>query len=142
MVTDQQVRNIALFFFFTFLDEKVAFEAAHKVVSALKAARLTDDAIVISAMRKYFEQYKKSIARNRNLPEFGLMVELPKNFDFALWRKFQKSSPENEIVALVLSKILNYSDEDVASGLNISLGTARYRIGKGVRNLGEVVRRA
>jgi hypothetical protein len=156
MANEQQVRKIALFFFFTLLDEKIAFEAAHKAVSALKAKwpmristgvntgvntskSVLPDAAIIVALKRTFEQFKKSVSRNPVLGDFDSMIEMPRGSELAAWRAFQRTSPENEIIAVVLSKILHFEDKAVAKGLNISLGTARYRIGKGIRSLGEIV---
>ncbi len=150
MVNEQQVRKIALFFFFTFLEEKTAFEAAHKAVSILKAKKAhftseqsaAQDVAVIAVMKRIFEQFKKSAPRGPASTEFDLMVDVPKGLDLAVWRRFHKLSPESETIAVVLSKILKYGDEAVAKGMNISLGTARYRIGKGIRTLGEIAKKA
>jgi hypothetical protein len=152
---DEQVRRIALFFLFSLMDEKVALQAAHKTIAGLKAAgeavsgsvthdftstsgssSATSAITIIAALRKMHDQHRKLVPRNRPLMIPNSAWSLPENVDAEAWIKFQKDSADTEIVAVVLSKILSYSDQDIAEGLNVSLGTARYRIGKGVRQLG------
>lgn len=149
MVTENHVRKIALFFLFVFSDEKVALEAADKAVSSLKAIKASqdddagapEDADVIRMIRKSFDQFKKAGLRNRPAPaEQGSSLLPQTGTNLAAWRKFQKDAGETETVAVILSRILKFDDEAIAKGLNVSLGTARYRVGKGVRGLGLVAR--
>jgi len=150
MANEQEMRKIVLFFFLTLLEEKAAFEAAHRAVSTLKTKGLfrngrdesvARDAAIIAIMKRIFEQFKKTASRNPLAGQIGLMVDIPKDLDLATWRSFQKMATENESMAVALSKILGFADEAVAMGLNVSLGTVRYRIGKGIRTLGEHVKK-
>ena len=147
---DEQVRRIALFFLFSLMDEKVALQAAQKTIAGLKAAGKSTNPIgseatsipalpattIIATLRKMHDQHRKLVPRNRPLMIPSESWQLPAHVDAEAWIGFQKDSADTEIVAVVLSKILGYSDQDVAEGLNVSLGTARYRIGKGVKQLG------
>jgi hypothetical protein len=137
-MTDDQVRRIALFFLFTLMDERVAMHAAQKAVAHLKATSgpNAEGATVIQTLRRLHDQHRKLLPRSRPVQIPVGTLTLPDGADFAPWIKFQKEGSDQEIVAVVLSKILSYADEDIADGLGVSLGTARYRIGKGVRQLG------
>ncbi len=42
----------------------------------------------------------------------------------------------SEVEAVLLSKILGFSDNEIAEGLGVTSGTVRYRIGRGLRHLG------
>jgi DNA-directed RNA polymerase specialized sigma24 family protein len=53
--------------------------------------------------------------------------------------KFHRSASDEEIVAASLSKLLGFAEQDIAVGLNVSIGTVRYRIGKAVRQIGAAV---
>jgi len=148
LVTEQHVRKIALFFLFAFSDEKAALEAAHKAVASLKAAKASrknesgasDDADVVRVIRKTYDQFKKSGRRARPTLEAAASLVPPAGTDLSVWRKFQKDSGEVETVAVILSRILKFDDEAIAEGLNVSVGTARYRVGKGVKSLGLIAR--
>ena len=143
LATDDLVRRIALFFLFTLMDERVAMHAAQKAVAHLKAtgaaakgASSSSASAVIQILRRLHDQHRKLLPRSRPVQIAAGTLTFPEGVDIAPWIKFQKEGSDQEIVAVVLSKVLSYSDEDIAEGLGVSLGTARYRIGKGVRQLG------
>lgn len=148
MVTDEQVRWIALFFLFSLMDEKVALQAAHKSIAHLKAttsasldpASSEAKVILIRTMLKDLEQYRKVISRQKITPVTEATWSLPDQFDLTAWAKFQKDASESEVVAVVLSRILGVSDSELAEGLGVTMGTARYRVGKGIRHLGSHLR--
>lgn len=143
------VRGIALFFLFTFLDEKIAVSAAESATAQVKALPPTPGPLVdemgrrvqlITILRKTFDQHRKLLARNRPLAMGDLVWTLPEGIDLRAWSKFQKDSSDGEVIAVVLSKILGFTDSEIADGLNISVGTTRYRIGKGMRQLGQCLK--
>lgn len=161
MVSDEQVRWIALFFLYSLMDEKIALQSAHKAIASLKARGHgdtprsnvdadTDDApvarsggakvAIVRAVKKVWDQQRKSMPKNRPvvMPESAWI--LPDHVDIAPWAKFQKDAADEQVIAVVLSRILGFSDQDIAEGLNVSLGTVRYRIGKGIRQLGSVAK--
>jgi hypothetical protein len=147
--SDDRMRWVALFFLFTFLDEKTAVAAAESATAQLKAlppapGPLVDEMArrveLITILRKTFDQNRKNLARNRPVSMADSVWTLPEGIDLRAWIKFHKDSSDGEIISVVLSKILGFTDYEIADGLNISLGTARYRIGKGMRQLGESLR--
>lgn len=150
MITDEQVRWIALFFLFSFMDESLALQSAHKTIAQLKATGVLKNGMptgesvsnvaLIRALRKILEQQKKSLPRNRTVvPPDNAWIP-PDHMDMGPWAKFQKAAAPEQLVAVILSRILKFKDHEIAEGLNVSLGTARYRIGKGVRQLGSFTR--
>lgn len=149
MITDEQVRWIALFFLFALLDEKTALAAAETAAAQVKALPVPEGPLVdesarrvslISILRKVFETNRKALARNRPLVMSEGVWTLPEGIDLRGWTKFQKDSSDGEVIAVILSKLLSFTDYEIAEGLNISIGTARYRIGKGMRQLGTSLR--
>ena len=145
MVSDADTRAIALFFLFSLMEEKVALHAAHKTVAHLKSHTAPDAEVdrddLIGVLRKMFDQHRKLAPRNQTSAPPDTAWKLPPGMDASAWSKFQKEAGENEIIAVTLSRLLSFSDEDIAAGLGISLGSARYRIGKGVRQLGAILKR-
>jgi hypothetical protein len=153
MVSDapenEQVRAIALFFLFALMDEKVALEAAHKTIAQIKAGQgrnfsggtakgeLAAGELVL-LLRKAYDHYRKQVPRNRPTALPTTAWQLESLVDLAPWQRFQKEATEPEMVAVILSKILGLDDQAIADGLGISIGTARYRISKGIRNLGQI----
>ena len=149
MITDEQVRCIALFFLFALLDEKTALAAAETAAAQVKSlpqpvGPLVDESArrvsLIQILKKVFEANRKVLARNRPLAMSATVWTLPEGIDLRGWMKFQKDSSDGEVMAVVLSKLLGFTDYEIADGLNITVGTARYRIGKGMRQLGTSLR--
>ncbi|MES2963905.1 MAG: hypothetical protein V4760_08440 [Bdellovibrionota bacterium] len=146
MITDEQARGIALFCLFTLMDEKTALAAAHKAVAAAKAAsprasRSPSDVALVTILRKTFDSHRKQLARNRPI-EAPTRWSFPDGVDVEAWTKFHKDSSDGEIVSLVLAKILKFPEEAIAEGLGVSLGTLKYRLGKGMRQLGVALGRS
>lgn len=142
MLSEEQVRKVALFFLFALSDEKVALEAAHKAVSRAKSAAVdgrAGDVDLIRAVYRVFDQFKTH--RSRGPIEVTGALLIPEGVELSIWRKFQKDGGPAEVVALILSRLLGFDDEAIAKGLNISVGTVRYRVGKGVRGLGLFARK-
>lgn len=145
MITNEQVRGIALFFLLALMEERLALQAAHKAIAHLKSIGTNsgtnptseiDPVTLIRVLKKTLVPYRKLLTRNRGGITPGSAWKLPDNSDITPWVKFQKDNSENEVIAVILSKVLPFTDQQIAEGLNVSLGTARYRIGKGVRQLG------
>ncbi|HVK61137.1 MAG TPA: hypothetical protein VM432_06285 [Bdellovibrionales bacterium] len=137
---DERARKIALFFLFSLADERVALHAAHKAIAQFKASSNESakiDAETIKALRKIYEKHKGQLHREsiaNAVPPSSW--NLPAGVSANAWLRFHKNSSEQEIVALVLSKILALDEDDVAQGLGVSPGTVRYRVGKALRQLG------
>ncbi|MFN7727681.1 MAG: RNA polymerase sigma factor [Bdellovibrio sp.] len=138
---DSEVRALALFFFFASLDEYRAKETASKAADEyeriLKKDPKIDPAVgVILASYKVWIQFKSKIPRGR--PQFSnesgwLFVD---KIDLGHWKEFQKTAPEDELLALIWVHILGFSEEQVSRALGLTEGTLRYRVGRGLRKLG------
>lgn len=145
MISDSHVRWIALFFLFSLLDEKVAVQATQRTITSLKArtpeAVKEDEASfrvrLISTCFQFWSQYKKSVPKGKHLMTFAGW-SLPDHADLGPWARFQKEASDEELLSVVLSRLLGFSEDEMAKGLQISEGTARYRVARGVRLLGEM----
>ncbi len=143
MISDEQVRRIALFFFLSLMDEKAALQASDKAVAQLKSKNESalDDQALIRVLWQNFEQSAKQMDRRpaRGAPETSWASSSP--VSFRPWIKFHQEAGKNELVAVLLSRVLGFKEESIASGLGVSLGTARHRISKGMRLLSAHVKR-
>lgn len=148
MITEQQIRSVALFFFFAFLDEKTALSAAAAAVAKLKArlrravgasdASGASDANVamVEICAALFENEKKRITRGKLALTFESGWSLPDHFELAPWARFHKDASDEELLALLFARVIGASESEIARALGISEGTARYRIGRAVGHLG------
>lgn len=142
-MSDDQIRAVALFFHFAFLHDALALQAAQKALSLLRRRagknKIYSQTQIVEVTWQVFLRYKKSLQRIK--PRVGeSQAWLLPSIDFAPWRQFHKESEEGERLALIWSKILGLSDQDVALGLGVSTGTVRFRVGNALRRLGSLSR--
>jgi hypothetical protein len=140
-----QVREIGLFFLLGFMDEKVALAAASRCVAKVKVAQESSNipfetVELIKVCRESWKTFRKQIPRNQPLETPTDSWVLPQTIDISIWTRYQKDAADEDIMALLFSLVLGVSDQDLADGFQTSVGTIRYRLGKGVRQLGLVVR--
>lgn len=61
---------------------------------------------------------------------------IPTDLDLAVWAAFLSTAHFEECEAVLLSHMIGFSDMEIATGLGVSEGTVRYRVGRGLRHLG------
>ena len=139
-MSDPEVKALSLFFFFTILDEARALQAAALALEAfhrqrIKNPNLKSEVLIVQVCQKTWNRLRPKIQRGR--PQFSLESGwmFPDQLDLGAWKEFQKKSPEEELLALVWSKILKISDEDISQGLQLTVGTVRFRVSHSLRRL-------
>lgn len=136
------VETVAKYFFFTALDERVSFSASLRVLADLKAKNRLDPKHRdrwVEALSKAKLRLPRTPPRNWSDDSSQRAFHMDRQTDLSLWVSFQTSTDPEEVEAVLFSKILGFTDEEIASGLNITVGTVRYRVGRGLRRLGGYV---
>lgn len=140
---DTLAREIALFFLFSLLDQRVALSAAHKAIAQVKALSSENEpasrAAVARILKSGFDSHRRLLPRNQSVELSDSALSLPQGTDMPTWTKFHSTASDDEITAVVLTQILGYKEEEVAEGFDVSVGTMKYRISKGIRHLGAAV---
>ena len=136
---DSVAEAVAKYFFFICLDEQLSFAASLKVLNELKAGNRLD-----RDHRDHWvamlHKWKPRLAHLRPRPwtdhprEQGFLF--PQEFDLAGWVSFMSATDFEEVEAVLFSRVLGISDAEISKGLNVTVGTVRYRIGRGLRHLG------
>ena len=133
------VEAVAKYFFFCCLDEQQSFAASLRVLSELKAQNCLGDTHR-SQWVKILSKWKVKVTHLRPRPWTDSANEkgfyLPDDFDLSGWVSFIGSGEAAEVEAVLLSRILAFTDDEIASGLGVTSGTVRYRVGRGLRHLG------
>ena len=138
------IRALALFFFFALLDDRKAIECSVQAMTICHERKkrnpeLKNSIAVVYATAKIWERVHLKI--QRGLPnssmESGWLV--PANIDLGPWREFQKNATNDELLTVIWSKILNYSDQDISEALGLTVGTVRYRLARSFRKLGGMI---
>ena len=143
MTEEAKVKSVALFYYLTLLDEAIAQHATEitltrcdRRIEKEKALATAWPAIIVNETNKAWQKFSlskgKEVHRMPDVPGW----QVPKTIDFGLWQEFSRKAEKNELLALVWSQILGFSDEDIAQGLNSSRGTIRHRVGRALRELG------
>lgn len=140
--TSSAIESVAKYFFFTALDERVSFSASLKVLSELKAKGWLDSehrARWVEVLTKWKPRLRSIAPRAWSEVPSDKGFIFPRNFDLSLWISFQSAADPIEVEAVLLSKVLGFTDEEIAAGLGTTVGTVRYRVGRGLRHLGAYV---
>jgi DNA-directed RNA polymerase specialized sigma24 family protein len=130
---------VVKYFFFLCLDEQMSFSASLKVMADLKASnRLDDDhrAHWVQTLHKWKPRLKSMRTRAWAASPAERGFEIPAEVEIASWVTFMNSNESEEVEAVLLSRVLGFSDSEIAQGLGVTEGTVRYRTGRGLRHLG------
>ena len=66
-------------------------------------------------------------------------INMNKSVEVTYWFDFLKEAESETVTPIIFSQILKVNDDDIAKGLNISVGTLRYRLGKALTKLGGIL---
>lgn len=136
------VEAVAKYFFFICLDEQLSFSASLKVLAELKsrnwmdATHRTQWIQTLCVWKQKLSHLRRRPWNETHLKEGYLM---PLEFDLNVWRSFLATAEVVEVEAVLLSRILAFSDDEIAAGLGVTSGTVRYRVGRGLRRLGAFI---
>ncbi len=143
---EAQIRSVALFFFYTFLDKSLALKASIEALS-LYSKRLKKreshgptEPLLVYATYKVWKKYSKK--RNIKTKDFELAAEgwiIPEGIKLEPWREFVKDIDPQLYLAVIWSQLLQFSDKDISEGLGVTEGSVRYRVGRGLKVLGDIV---
>lgn len=136
------VETVAKYFFFTALDERVSFAASLKALAELKKHDWIDSSHRdrwVEVLTAYRPRVASIAPRGWSDQPNEKGFQFGKSFDLSLWISFQSAGEPLEVEAVLLSKVLGFTDEEIANGLNTTVGTVRYRVGRGLRHLGAYI---
>jgi DNA-directed RNA polymerase specialized sigma24 family protein len=145
-VKDAQINSVALFFFYTFLDKSLALKATIEAIDLFNKKQRKDqtarpvEALLVQATFKIWKKYSKK--RNIKIKELDLFSEgwiVPTNLKLEPWRDFVKEADPDLYLVVIWSKLLSFGDRNISLGLGISEGSVRYRAGRGLKELGQIL---
>jgi DNA-directed RNA polymerase specialized sigma24 family protein len=145
----EYVRQVALFFFFALLDESIAQQSAERAIAQLKIKlkdTYFDQAERDTQMSRYIREQvlracQSGWQKDKELVDPKAPVLAPRQLQIsenalAAWMAFHKDANEDELIALIFTKILGFPEDQVAEVCHVSIGTLRHRLSRGVRQLG------
>ena len=140
-MTDTEIKSISLFFFFAFLDDRKALQSSSEAYEFLqkkidKNPDIKKEVAVVTVTQEIWSRHRKKWKRGEPYYSKDSGWLLPEGLEMSPWIEFQKSSLEEDLLAVIWSKVLGINDEDISHSLGLSVGTLRYRVGRGLRQLG------
>lgn len=141
----EATRSIALFYYFALLDDESAIELTAKTLNRLRIltkkpslfeSGFTLNSLIVKLTQAYLQKLKKSSTEKISINQSKWIME--KNLELGPWRQYHKESLKDELLVLIWSRILKFSDLDISLGLGISEGTVRHRVARGLRQLGSM----
>lgn len=141
-LTESVIETVAKYFFFTALDERVSFAASLRVLAELKSKNWIDGAHRwrwVETLTKWKSRLGTIKPRAWSDAATDRGFVLPAEVDVSLWASFSTSVEPTEVEAVLLSQVLAFTDDEIAAGLGVTVGTVRYRVGRGLRHLGGYV---
>jgi hypothetical protein len=144
MSHEQEIRSIALFYFFAVLDSRKAQELAVEATKIFKrklaaSAHLKPAVAMVAATKFVWDQKRRKLVRGRPNYAVDSGWNIPVGLEMSPWMEFQKTAQEKELLSVIWFQILKINEADISEGLKISQGTLRYRVGRGLRKLGTIV---
>jgi hypothetical protein len=138
------VEKIALFFYFSFLDEIRAREAGRVVLKKLRQKSLGKNLsadekseLIVSLCDQHLEVFSRN-ARPTGLSFSAGQIILPPQSNWGPWFELRRLSEKNEFYAVLWTRVLGVSEEITARALGVSIGTIRHRVGRGLKSLGRI----
>jgi len=130
---------VVKYFFFLCLDEHVSFAASLKALADLKATNHLEPEYRnhwVATLHRWKPKLKGIRGRPWSDSPDKRGFEIPVDIEIASWVTFMNTAEAEEIEAVLLSRVLEFTDIEISEGLQITEGTVRYRVGRGLRHLG------
>ncbi|MBX9768098.1 MAG: hypothetical protein K2X47_12570 [Bdellovibrionales bacterium] len=140
-------REIGLFCFLVFLDERFAERAASQAITRFRKfssgpgqtvpadSRVALAKTLISVFDKR-EFFRRALTRPEKV--LGLYTVESLKMEFGPWRQFLKQASRDEILSVLLVQILGFSSLELALAEEVSEGTIDYRLSHGLKLLSQM----
>lgn len=145
-MTESQIKSVALFFFFSLIDEDQAERATHMALERCRSRlknvekRSQDpQTVIIHQCFLIWQKFQEHHGSHKSMHGQKTKFITPSNISFGAWRQFHKEASSEELIAVIWSRVLGVDDAHVAQGLGVTAGTVRYRVGRGLRQLGHLI---
>ncbi len=121
------------------MEEKLLKQLTKKTLRSLKKE---DDHLmhrVVFHCHKILSGVKHKTKTKHILLSTNPYINMNKSVEVTYWFDFLKEAESETVTPIIFSQILKVDDDDIAKGLNISVGTLRYRLGKALTKLGDII---
>jgi hypothetical protein len=145
-MTDPQIVSvISRFFFFVFLDEKLATVSATKALHDWRHLMTRSAAQNRFAVINAVKVMSQAFLALKNMPQTGQPIvfsdkdwSIPSRVELGTWLDFRRQASTDEFLAVLLLQVLKLPPQLVAEALRTTIGALDYRLSKGLRRLGHL----
>lgn len=154
--TPELSKEIYLFFVMSTLDEKLAVQNTQKVIASLKSRFQSEKDQDERLIRKHalfksvelWDQFSKQILGQRQKTVVSKNDKSSPAMNWtnhligiqpqamSIWNKFSRQARPEEILALLVTRILKFNEEELSEAQNVTLGTIRFRLARASKQLG------
>lgn len=139
-LTDEQLNSVNVFFLLAFMDETLARSATLKFATEFERRdpqELSFGAFFVLRSKKIWEGLQH---RSRTV---GLLRDRvwsrTNDLDLSAWREFKKQASPEELLTTLWRDVLGLPEDEIARGLNTTIGTLRHRLSDAHRHLGQAL---
>lgn len=131
-------------FFFCFLNESWALATAKQVAADIvdhnykNLNEIEAEVAQLKRINKVYLQHMKRKNQQGATPALG-NFEVPKTLDLGAWREFKRSTAPEDFYVTCLYYIGRYSPETISEVLQLTSGTVKLRLSRGVKKLGSIL---
>ena len=155
-ITDQQVQSLVVFFQLALLNQDLAEEAAQAAylqISAQSKARpgakdpQPFEILFVRHTDRILRSYRKTTswkkqaaahAKNASAPvKQSALIHEAHHLDLSPWRDYFKNAHLDEVTVMIWNHILKVNEDQIADALDLSVGTVRHRLSRGLRSLSQ-----
>jgi hypothetical protein len=137
MVDSSVMRAVSLYFFLSVPDEKKAHTASLMALSKIRRLPTTKNkSLIIHVLHGLKSKAPKLRVHHWPFKKEEKAWVVSEALDLQAWWSFTARADQVESEAVLLSRVLGFTDSEIAAGLGVTDGTVRYRVGRGLRVLG------
>ena len=125
----------------TLLDRSIQGQPIYSRMQEQKIKQEVISLLISSCLLVWKKYQKYSFSKNKNkqmLRGASHQGSFTLSFDSEPWCDFLRETEDEVVLVVILSKVLLFKDEDIAKAMKVSIGTVKYRLGYGLRCLGNM----
>ena len=135
---ESYVRTLAVFFFFSLMNEDHVILNTIKILDKIKkinASKTKDLVLIRMATEIVYDSDLSQVYITKGLNEKWI---LSMGQDIGPWKEFHKNARKEEMISLLWTHVLKMEESTVLEALELNKGTHYYRISSALKKLGKI----
>ncbi|MCK6598351.1 MAG: hypothetical protein L6Q37_08310 [Bdellovibrionaceae bacterium] len=132
------IRPLTLFFFLALMNEEKAISETTILMERLRRSDVKENFVPYLISRASEVVYQTENLKTYITKNINEKWILPNGLDIGPWKEFHKKVSKEEMISLLWSHVIKFTEQDVLRGLMINKGTHHYRISNALKKLGDI----